>query len=90
LNKGHQQGISLTLDDNITSEYLKARNDVVYIQTTREQDDQILQNVVTKINNVDTEPYRLWSNSCVDSFSDVLRPPILNKNLKEHSQQNLI
>ena len=56
---------------SITEEMLKNNPDIIYIKTSKEQDRLVAQNVLQKIDAMDDERYRLWTNNCNISFASV-------------------
>ena len=56
-----------TIDERL----LKDRSDVVFIDTTKEQDRNISNKAFNLQNTTDQRKYRLFTNNCVDSFQDV-------------------
>ena len=77
MNWGYPQGISLspqytispTQRISISEERLRNDPKIVYIETSREQDVLIEQNIIQKYNNQEIVPYRLWTNNCNTSFA---------------------
>lgn len=54
---------------DITESYLRNDPNIVYIETTKEQDKLVIQNILQKIDTMNDVPYRLWTNNCNISFA---------------------
>jgi hypothetical protein len=74
LNYGYNQQITLKPAKDFDPKEAIKKDNIVYIKTTKEQDAIVTDSIAKQLDNMDNVKYRLWTNNCVDSFTNACAP----------------